>query len=67
MNDKDFAFIVHFNHVMTFGTLAPLVQTRGAVLELMKHRLQRAAGSGALQSRRPYTGRAIGTACRPIS
>ena len=54
MNYKDFAFIVHFNHVMTFGTLTPLVQSRGAVLELMKDRLQRVRRMRASIAPLPY-------------
>ncbi|MBM7566668.1 hypothetical protein [Paenibacillus sacheonensis] len=54
MSYDDFAFIVRFNHMMTFGSLTPRSHDHGTMFALMKGGLHKAAGAGALQVRRSF-------------
>ncbi|SFJ23321.1 hypothetical protein SAMN02799624_03741 [Paenibacillus sp. UNC496MF] len=50
MSYDDFAFLLRFNHIMTFGTLTPRTANHGTVFELLKGRLPKAAGAGPLRA-----------------
>ncbi|MFC4812233.1 hypothetical protein [Paenibacillus sp. GCM10023250] len=54
MSYDDFAFLVRFSHIMTFGTLTPRTANHGAAFELMRGRLPRTAGAGSLRARRGF-------------
>ncbi|MBO7748376.1 hypothetical protein I8J29_29745 [Paenibacillus sp. MWE-103] len=56
MSYDDFAFLLRFNHIMTFGTLTPRTANHGSVFELLKGRLPKAAGAGPLHARPGFAG-----------